>query len=174
MGSEFKLFLLFKFLHTMVLFLFILASLGDIFMEECLVSLYRATIDSKTSIYLLVELAVKYLNIFSLIVRFHRSIMHDFSSFSVEYSSTSFWTSLLKNSFPLSTDSFLGFLSLLVNILSKACDTDFPLLSFNGTIQPYLEKISTTLNKYMKPSLYSAKHCISIKSAAQISSMLFK
>src|SRR6218665_4064487 len=97
MGSEFKLFigLLFKCLHTIVLFFFILASLGDIFMEECLVSLYCTTIESKTSIYLLVELAVKYLNILSLIVRFHRSIMEDFSSFSVEYSTMSFWTSLL-------------------------------------------------------------------------------
>src|SRR6218665_1879152 len=97
MGSEFKLFigLLFKFLHTMVLFFFVLASLGDNFTEECLVSLYCTTIESKTSIYLLVELAVKYLNIFSLIVPFHRSIIQDFSSFSVEYSTTSFWTSLL-------------------------------------------------------------------------------
>src|SRR6218665_540229 len=142
-------------------------------MEECLVSLYCTNIESKTSIYLLVELAVKFLNIFSLIVRFHRSIMQDFSSFLVEYSSTSFWTSLLQNSFPLSTHSFFGFLSLLVNIFSKACDTDFPLLSFNGTIQPYLQKISTTLNKYLKPSLYFEKDCISIKSAAQILSMSF-
>src|SRR6218665_157784 len=39
MGSAFKLFTLFKFLHTMVLFFFILASSGDIFMEECLVLL---------------------------------------------------------------------------------------------------------------------------------------
>ena len=59
------------------------------------VLLYWSLSVSNTSIYLLVELAEKYLNIFSLIVLFHILTTHVFSSFSVEYSSTSFLTSLL-------------------------------------------------------------------------------
>src|SRR6218665_4207629 len=99
-------------------------------MEECLVSLYCTNIESKTSIYLLVELAVKYLNIFSLIVRFHRSIMQDFSSFSVEYISTSFWTSLLQNSFPLSTHSFFRISFAPCKYFLKSLRHRFPALIF--------------------------------------------
>src|SRR6218665_1003254 len=118
---------------------------------------------SNPSTYLLVELAEKYLNIFSLIVLFHLSTTHDVSWFSVEYSSTSFLTSLLKNSFPLSNQTFPGLLTLLESIFVKPSAVEFSLLSCSGTIQPYLENTTITVNKYLMPSLYFAKDCMSTK-----------
>src|SRR6218665_326290 len=121
--------------------------------------------------YFLVELAEKYLNILSRMLLFHLSTTQDFSSFSVEYYSTSFLTSLSKNSLPLSTHTFPCFRPLLARIFAKPSAVDFPVLSFNGTIQLNLEKVSKTVSKYLKPALSFAKACISTKSACQISSV---
>ena len=46
-----------------------------------------------------------------------------------------------------------------------------PFLSFNGTTQAYLLKISITHNKNLIPLLYLLNNCISAKSAPQILSL---
>ena len=85
----------YKFLHTLFSFSLRLASFGIIFIDEWIALLYWSTSKSSTSTYFLVLLAEKYLNIFSLLVLLNLSFTQDFSSFSVEWISTSFWTSLL-------------------------------------------------------------------------------
>ena len=46
-----------------------------------------------------------------------------------------------------------------------------PFLSFKGTTQAYLLKISITHNKNLIPLLYLLNNCISAKSAPQILSL---
>ena len=56
-------------------------------------------------------------------------------------------------------------------MVSSAEATDFPVLSFNGINQPYLEKMSMTERRYFTPRLNLENACISTKSAAHILSI---
>ena len=58
-----------------------------------------------------------------------------------------------------------------LNMVSNAEATDFPILSFNGIKQPYLEKTSMTARRYFTPRLNLKNACIFTKSAAHISSI---
>ena len=64
---------------------------------------------------------------------------------------------------------FSGFLSL--KMISNAEATAFPVLSFNGINNPYLEKTSMTARRYFIPRLNLENACISTKSAAHILSI---
>ena len=56
-------------------------------------------------------------------------------------------------------------------MLSNALTILIPFLSFKGTTQAYLLKISITHNKYLIPLLYLLNNSISAKSAPQILSL---
>ena len=168
-GSGYFAYFGYKFLHTLFSFFFLLAWTGVILIEECSVLLSYSTSWSNTSMYLLVKFAEKYSNIFYSMVLFQRSTPIDCSSFSVEYNSTKLCTSLLWNSLPLSTHIYSGWRSF--NVFSNALATALRDLFFKGTIHPYLENTSIAVNKYFTLSLNFAKDCMSMGSAAQISSM---
>jgi len=126
------------------------------------------------SIYLCVLFSVKYLYIRSFIVMFQRSTTEDFSSFSVEYNSTpSSRTCLLWNARLLSVQSFCDFLCDVLKISLNASATDFPVLFFSRSIQPYFENTSITVRIYLTPWLNFENCCISTRSAAKILLMSF-
>ena len=59
-------------------------------------------------------------------------------------------------------------------MLRNALTILIPFLSFKGTTQAYLLKISITHNKNLIPLLYLLNNCVSAKSASQILSLNVK
>jgi len=92
-------------------------------MLECFVLLYLSTKSSRTSIYFSVLFAVKYLNIFSVIMRFQRLATEDFSSF---FSTVKLYTQLhifvAKLSAFVSPKLFWFSLWYFENLLERVCD----------------------------------------------------
>ena len=71
----------------------------------------------------------------------------------------------------MSVQSFSGILCDVLKVSLSASETDLPVLSLSGSIQPYVENTSITVGRCLIPRL----NCfISIKSTVQILSMLFK
>ena len=135
-------------------------------MDEWTVLLYLFTNSSKISVYFLVEFAEKYLKFF-----FHGSVptLND-ARFLFVFGRIQFNELLhmfIVEYFALVYPEFLwSFRSL--NTFCKALATSVPVLFFKGIIHPYLEKISTTVNRYLTPLLYLENACMSTKSAAHI------
>ena len=124
--------------------------------------------------YFPVRCLVKYFHIIRLIVRFHRSTTHDFSSFSVQYKCTfllanNSFMGPLSNSRPLSVHKNLGGLTPDFHNFLKAFTISSALLFLKGIQYPIFEKTSIIISRKTKPLLTGAKYFISTKSAAQIS-----
>ena len=78
---------------------------------------------------------------------------------------------IIVNSLPLSTYILFGLRRDLPKIFWNALTILTPFLSFKGTTQAYLLKISITHNKNLNPSLNLLINSISAKSAPQILSL---
>ena len=76
----------FRLKYTVLSFFFLLASIGVILMDLCLVLLYWLYIFGSMSKYIVLPWTINCFHILVLVVRFHLSQTLDFSSFSVEYS----------------------------------------------------------------------------------------
>ena len=82
-----------------------------------------------------------------------------------------FLKELFLNSLPLTTHIFFGFLVESSNIFWNALTMVIAFLSFKGTTQAYLPKISITNNKNLNPLLNLLINCISAKSTPQMLSL---
>ena len=150
----------FGYIFTQTLFLFSLR----------LASFWVIFIDELRYINVVVLLAETYLNMFSLTVPMKLSITQDFSSFFCRIE-LNYILSVFIIEFATSIYPYFICSSLFQD--PRKCVCRCPVFHFKGIIRTNLENMPITANKYLISLMHFENACMSIKSAAQISSIPF-